>query len=552
MSFVCVEDARLNTEDLTKSKYVVVDGPRTSYTQIPPSSLSTGTIVYQLNSIGPNVGRNRLLWVNLVGTYVINGTNLIDPAPGVIGFKTAPMNRCIQSVQHTINSCTETYNLNQIIDFITRIKADPTKLNFLDNFTSDISVDYASVQNTNMSPIAPFTSVANGDTVKPRNSGITNIVVSNGGTVLTISFNIWEPLITPFSAVSERNLPCLWGIDGETIQVQWANNLTDLICYSEAGLYNSGGSVSSYALSSLTAATMHIEYVTRPNMMLPNESIYQFPKYQVFQNPALTATAGQTQTVTVQVNSQTIPSKLYVFVRPTETQRLPNLADFYLTISAIQVQLDNGTTLLNGACQRRLFDISRHNGLKNTNYQMFSSGPLNGSTPGLSQAYGYGSLLCLDPARDLSIGAEEGLTNCSSGKYTMQLIITFTNNTPYDFVPGQPVSSVSAFVYTQNDAELIRSGRTYVSQLLAYTQEDVKMAKANPANYIDQEEYENARAENLFLSGGSFKSFFKKVFNVAKKGANFIKDHKDEIQKVAKLGQSAYKAYKGSGVEMYY
>jgi hypothetical protein len=233
---------------------------------------------------------------------------------------------------------------------------------------------------------------------------------------------------------------------------------------------------------------------------------------------------SQNQNVTVQVNAQTVPSKVVVFIRAPEAQRNGTTPDCYASINSVVVQLDNGNTVLNAASPRKLYDISRQNGLATDTFPMWSQYNLAGVTGG--SYYGSGSVLVLDPAKDLSI-SNQMLTNSSAGKYTMNFTINYSN--------VQNIAQATCFVFTINDSLLMRTGRAYETKLLSYSQEEVANAKRD-ANFIELSEYEEAKMNNLFLSGGSFKSVFKKLWDNREK----IKEGIHHAKKAYEVGKQAY------------
>lgn len=534
MSFLRVKDDRLNTNSLADAKYIVKEGPIASYTVIPPQNLSTnGSLVYQLNNVGVHVGRNRCIWLNPQITVVLNGTGLSAPTAGQLGLKCFPFNRNVTSIQHTLNNASDTYLTNQLIDWLARIKTGAECMQGYDNTQPDNCIDYLTGI-SNLSPITSYTSNVNGDTYKPRNVGIVSATVNGAATALTIVLDWWEPLITPFSVMPEnnKNLPCIYSIDGETISLV-SNGFTDLLAYNPAI-----GTVTSQSVT-LNSCNMHLEYITaaNPGLVLPESSIYQYPKFQRFQSQITSGTLApsQNQSVTVQVNAQTVPSKIVCFIRAPEAQRNATTPDCYASINSVVVQLDNGNTVLNGASSRKLYDISRQNGLTTDTYPTWSQYNLAGITGG--SYYGSGSVLVLDPAKDLSI-SNQMLTNASAGKYTMNFTINYSN--------VQSIAQATAYVFTINDSLLMRTGRNYETKLLAYSQEEVANAKRD-ANFIELSEYEEAKMNNLFLSGGSFKSVFKKLWDNREKIAHHAKQAYDVGKQAYHVGKKIHSAVKNKG-----
>jgi len=123
---------------------------------------------------------------------------------------------------------------------------------------------------------------------------------------------------------------------------------------------------------------------------------------------------------------------------------------------------------------------------------------------------------------------------------------------------GGTIVQATAYVFTVNDAVLIRSGRSYNYKLLAYSKEEVANARRS-ATYIEMHEYDEHKMSNLFLSGGSFKSFFMNLW----KNKDKVIHHAKQAYDIGKQAHSLYKEVKGgmplggyslggSGMKMYY
>ena len=552
MTSIRLIDPRIQVNDISSNVFVVKEGCRSAFTTLPPQSINTGTLVYQLNNVGPNSGRSRQIMMHVVGstTYTLTGASTFTAdavGAGQLGFKTGPFNRNCQSTQHTLGGATESYLTNQIIDIITKFKANSESLNFFDNFQPDCTSDYTGSTLNNISPIVPYgSSIQGSGNFKPRNVGITSVVITGFGAlgaVLTIEYDFYEPLITPFSSVSPEYTPSLWAIDGESIQIQLANNCTDMFAISP-GVFTGGAAATYNVLTTFTKVDMQLEYITSKNLALPSTSVYKFPKFQVFQTPVGTLAPGAAAQYTIQVNSQTLPSNLVAFCRQSESLRKSTVPDVYATLSSLTVQLDNGSQILTGATIRDLYNISKRGG-SNQDFATFSQQNLS-AVGAVGNFYGAGSVCFLSPATDLSTWEEAGVTNGSAGKYTLNFNATFVNNT------GTPMTGMTAYVYTINEAVLVRQGRTYTTSLVSLSPELVAASMARPATTLDEIEYNEMTHVNLFLSGGAFRhKFFKHLKNAAK----LAYDNKDKILEYGKKGLAAYNAYKeskGGDMQMYY
>ena len=141
MSFIKVKDERLNFESVDDAKFAVYSAPKMNVSVIPPQNLpgvgaGVNYLSYLLNNVGPNVGRSKLLWVNLQASFNVVGTNLPTTADGYnsyVGFKCFPINRNVTSVQHVLNESTETYLTYQLIDWLSRLRQDADRIDFYEN-----------------------------------------------------------------------------------------------------------------------------------------------------------------------------------------------------------------------------------------------------------------------------------------------------------------------------------------------------------------------------------------------------------------------------------
>lgn len=532
MSFVKIIDERLNMQDAREAKFAVFTGPRSNAVIIPPQNLNTQNLNYILNNVGANVGRTRILWLNPTITFNYTGTALPTTASGwesVVGYKFAPFNRNITAVQHIINDATETYLTYQIIDFIGRLRNRPECVDYLENFQPDNATIFNTGSSSNLSPLNSYSGSQNGQGVfKPRNLGIS--ISNTTATTATFTCSWWEPLITPFSSVPERgqNLPALFSINGESIQIT-LNGLTDTLAF--------GQGISSFGLTTtpssvvINSCPLYVEYITGRHLHVPENSLTQFCKYQRFNNVIGTIPAGSTnQQTSVQINAQTMPSLIAVMIKPDEGQRTATNPDFYARIDNIQVQLDNGTTLLNSSCVKQLYQMSYQNGLTDTFFQF---NQLNATLGG--NYWGSGSVLFINPAKDLSLMDEEGLSNCSAGKYTLNIQLTYSNPT------NSAMTNMNCIAYTINDALLKRHGRSYTTSLLSYTREEVENAKRG-ASHVELNEYFNSKNDNLMLSGGY--SMGGGLGSLLKKAWQHRKEIVDNAKQAYNLGKQAYGAYK--------
>ena len=114
-----------------------------------------------------------------------------------------------------------------------------------------------------------------------------------------------------------------------------------------------------------------------------------------------------------------IPDKIYISVTPTYDS-LPALCSNHLSfpITNFKVNFNNRMNLLSELDQNDVYVLSRRNG----NHQVYSEF-MGSMKSGNGKSYaGLGSILCLDPVRDLSL--DDYISSSSIGSFTIQVDIT--------------------------------------------------------------------------------------------------------------------------------
>jgi hypothetical protein len=146
---------------------------------------------------------------------------------------------------------------------------------------------------------------------------------------------------------------------------------------------------------SLQTCNIFPKYCTSKDLQLSMDSVYQFPKFQVQNTTIGSIDNGAYTTKTLSLNSNNLPSKFVVFARPAYSQRLPNKPDSYLQLTKLEVQLSNGSVVLNGANAKELYSISKRNGLDMT-FPQWNQQNLNSVRSDIP-APGCGSVFICDP-----------------------------------------------------------------------------------------------------------------------------------------------------------
>lgn len=545
-----VVDTRLEGSAENHVTFVVEEGAAVaSYTPLVSSSHSTQNTVFNLNNIADRTCRDSRLALGMTLTVTLNVTNTDGVNPHTVinadnfGLKQYPLNRAINSVQHSINQASYTMRSNQILSEIARVNALPMDSDFFENTQPDMIDSYAKASGSNLTPIGPYTNTLLGDGVfKPRSLGYTvtgNTIAAGATAAVTITVPLYEPLITPFCNISSKNRRGLYAITGEIVNIQWVSDLFNNMFAFDAP--------TNITLNSATVgvganATLYTIYLTPQEGYfpeIPRESVYPYNDYSIFSNDIGPCNAGATLAgVTSQVvNFTNIPQKILVYARLSNNARTSSTPDKYLKISRVNAVFDNGLPQLSNATTDQLYDVSKRNGLQMPR-AAFAQRCLNEALVAASGAqplYGCGSVLALDPALDLGLRYESA--SGSAGRYIFQVTLDLTNETDLNF------SAVTLFVVGINSAVLERVGTEYRNYLISLPVDVLAEAKALAP--VDHQTYMDAKHSNAFLSGGGIGDWFKKAYQGIKKAAKWGLKHQDDIGKAIDVGQKLYQDVAG-------
>lgn len=543
MSFLRITDTRLMQLDPAMADVAVKEGAKNvAYVPLTSASLSTSNCNFNLNNIGSNVCRSRRQCLRLNGvTFTLNVT-AVAAGPlfnlSGLGYRSWPLNRCISTLSHQINGASYSINLNSIIDSITKFNLESENANFYDNTSYDVTSNYVTVNGTALNPLEPYTNSPLGNGVfKPRTNNITintNTLVVGSNTIV-ITCNLYEPLCSPFNNIGKSEDHSLYGINGETINIQWVNDLFNnmlSVVYSNP----SNVTINSVTTSFPSTAVLDCVYLTPNENFLneiPRKAITHYNNYSVFSSDIGAFNAGRTLSVTSQVCQFTgMPFKILIYARQSDSARNAAIPDRYLQIANVQsCTIDNGSNQLSSASIDQLYEISNRNGCvldRDVWKQLPISGPL---TTGVNQVFGCGSILALDPKFDL--GISENISDSSGGRFVFQITLNLINNTLDDY------AGVTLYVIAVNNAILMRNETEYTNGLYVLPNNAISMSKE--MNSISHYEFQKAQNANMFLSGGSFKSFFSKVWNGLKKAGKWVYDNRKEIADGIKLAANVAK-----------
>jgi len=532
--YLKVVDNRLDAWSDNKVDYVFKEGAQNiAYVPIQSSSHSNQSTNFALNNIGTYNVRDSRLVLTMPVTVSISVTNSTAGALSFInadnfGYRQFPLNSCIQNNTHIINQASYSLNTSEILNVISRVCMSPEDMNFYENTMPDLISSYANAQGTSLSPISSYTSNLEGDGVwKPRTVGFSisgNVIPAQSTQTVTISCQLYEPLIDPFTNISSVSKPGLFGITGEQVQITYVPNLFNNMF--SLGAIQTGLTYTTPAVNlgpnanTLSNATLFCVYLTPYDHMIPyvpKESVIPYNNYQYFTSAIGAVAPGQTISFASQVATVTnMPAKFIIAAVPNLDARSASLPNVYLTTGSVSVSIDNGQPQLSSANGNQLFDISRESGLQMSRQAFLGqtlNTSLNASDPTNNPVVaGCGSVLVLEPSQ---LGIKSGLAEGSVGRFIFQILnMTLTNNT------GANISGWTLYIIAVNNAVLHRRGTEYTNYLLNAPDNITRLAQNLPV--VSRSQYQHALNRNAFLSGSGIKDFFRKAFGTLKDAAKYV------------------------------
>ena len=555
MSLTQVRDVRILQEQPNEQVYQVRKGANSAvFTKRQFLNPTAGQMNIVLPVCAKGVGRDRTkLYLHCTGQVVLKGTNLsvANVASGCIGWKPWPLNRNL-TVQHIIGNADETLNTAQIIDVLANLNLAPEKSNFYPNSQPDFYADYVDLVGENINPLLPYASNVNGSTYKSRCEGITGIAVSADGTSMQITFDLEEPLITPFTFLSTQDEPALFNIPSEQINITSPQSMNDMLGFITTQINAGAGATITSQTTTISSAELYVCYISMDPNEVSETSSLVFPSFTFqpsnnYGTLANSTTPGTPTTINVNstINYQNIPDKVIYVARQAWNARTKLAADAtasgrssfpdrFLVLDQPQVSLNNLPAALNGAAKRQLFDISKRNGYCG-NYEHFA---------GLSMDYGRynilgaGSVLILDPVLDLGL-TQSGLSNDVNANYTLNAQFLAENYLvdpdDIDQQYSPIINSLELACIVMTKKELVRNGLDYISRPFSISPEeaskalDVPESSAVPSTHVENQ-------DNTRLQGAGFSSFFSK----AKKAFDWGMKNKDKFMDVAKTAKDIY------------
>jgi hypothetical protein len=254
----------------------------------------------------------------------------------------------------------------------------------------------------------------NNDAEKTPFAGL-NITANADGTSplskFIIRFTTTEPLLflSPFISGNSNNNASLLGINNLILTLNLGDATRSMSNASYAipvGGTDSVHTITNVSLSSVANSKLLFNFLDIPPQMgskIEPKNVVNYNNYMSYNYNSSQEIPTKTSKVLTFNNVQlgSVPSKILIFCKkPTLTTYDSN---YFLTIKSLTMNFANRSGLLSSATQADLYNMSVKNGLQMNFYEFSGQGVSNTPTGYPTVVPTIGSIICIDPAIDLSI-----------------------------------------------------------------------------------------------------------------------------------------------------
>lgn len=580
---VLVKDPRVIIDN--KRVYSVLKcGRRTTFKRWTTNSISSSNINFSTPPPSAGIIIDRKITLTLpmriTATFTCpkvpnNGDNYtVFNAADQVAPRAFPIHTLLNTIQLTINNCSVTQSIGEIIHALSRFNTSqellslqysgtPCALDTLANYEDGDGKTYdvlAGVNNKSFFGISPrgaFSKfkVHTNTVVTGANAG------GNQDAIVVIDMLCTEQIMMS---------PLYWGKDNgsgftNVTSMDWifnfVSNPSRAISFKQhvrrGGNVANNGDFVNFVGAAIQFAnfgvnfsfpdaqpTLNITYITPEAVTaIPENMAITYPYFTLdrfSKNGPITAANASDKIISDNIQLSSIPRRVYVYVRPqnSDLEQHPNLTDCYYSITKMSVQFGNETGIFAEASQYDLWKMSVKNHCS-LNFDEWVGGPVYGN-------YGYqagagataakligltGSIVCFEFASDIGLDPTQA-PGLGQGSYNLQIQVEFKNtNTPS---PGYAAGRTGWDALTpclyiipvyEGSFTITGKGSAQIQNaVLSYN--DILTAQQNPMyNYKDVQE----------VNGGNFMSGLKSLVPKLKSANKFLRDNK-VISRAADLG----------------
>lgn len=508
-----VRDSRLNqiTNELVYS--VQSGAAQSTYQQYNATSASPTNVSFSIQPPSESTVLDRNIFVNALIQFTITipagghdsvpiGTNMMQYGLRE-SFAAFPFNSLITTATATFNNCSVSLNQDDVFAAYLRM-LDNDELQKYQAMTPVLPDNYKQYQSAVGAVNNPLASYTNGISQKcclPRGCHPVAIQLLATGTghggagdanpinlnndnrfVFTITATFTEPLfVSPFlfagcpqndaGILGLNNLNIVLNLDAQMSRF-WSSGLAN-----SAGVGGAGGAAIQYNLAMVAnpVVSLYVNYLTlQTTQLVETKNVLPYvdvPRYITGVANTPNIAAGAQASFSIQnIQLQQIPDRFVIFCRRPKSQLNCFNSSTFLPITNISINFNNMSGILASATQQDLWKLSVANGCKLNWYEW--SGYANGYNANgfVNQISTVGSVLIINPARDLSLPAY--LAPGSQGQFSFQFNITVQNNDEVQFQPECIVACMnSGLMDTQLGKSSIYTALLSMDKVLAANEE---------------------------------------------------------------------------------
>lgn len=497
-------------------KVAVIDGGQEVSYQITPASNNSITSTIQFSIVPPSpqviVDRKFQLQARLrldfVAETLVNNTTVLQNQADAL--RAYPLSRMINSLNISINNSSVSVNLSDVLPALMRYN-NPANQRMKELSTTphfqDVYQRYedALAVTSNMNPLGSASNSAYEwqrgafPVVEFSNA---NVAVAGTGKTAYVIYDLSEELMLSPLLFGDEDGAGLTGIKNLTITLNLKPNVQNYLWSSATN--------ANRTMTSITASFVNPPQIVTRNITpkaidaIPMAPVYNYHKVENYPTDSASLAPNASRTVSTNtIQLSTIPSRFYVFAQRQVASFDYGKTDTFLRIDNVSVTFGNRTGLLSNATRQNLYMISKKNGYS-YGYEDWC-----GITHEISANANYGlsgSVLCIDPARDLGLDSLSSAGLASQVQLQMSVGLTNINQTD--------TFAFTLWVVVVSEGSMVISNGDTVLQLGILSQADILNAQPRyDLNYSDIQKWQ----------GGDFFSSLKQ--NLSKLG-NFVQKHK--------------------------
>jgi hypothetical protein len=433
-----VLDSRVYSEP--KRTYLVQQGSQhAEYRTYPVSNIDVSQMTFtNINPTNSQVYVNRVVALTVMYeiTFLGVGGGAGDKVLAGYGTHLAPrdmfVHRSLKTTNLTINGTDTSENTSRNMSAHTRVNFRKYRQMSSGSPTvTDESQSYDELVGAVRNPLSSMGNGSINDDVASRGNHWGWQVISDNGTTAVVQLTGTENLLlSPFDSYEEQS-PGFIGI--ETMQLNF-NFEADLGKALLSIANSSAGPVSINSVSVVPKlANIKFTYYTPPlNYYIPPINSYEFNKIQLYpkQSQAGLLAPGITRTDPGDaIYLASIPKKIIVIVKQTETFTTFHSTDTFARINSVNIKLGNDSGILASATSYDLWKMSKDNLVDMEYSQWYGRDPAtNALLPAGARCSMVGSVFAFNPAIDLGLVNLEA--SGTTGKILFQIDTTYTNLHP--------------------------------------------------------------------------------------------------------------------------